>query len=206
MRVDAYNTADQIWIRDQTARILHRHVLAGKHFRVDVDALLSRVGRLRTSMPADAGSSLNRRKGGLRMLRALSLSLAAFGLAVLPGCAAIQGRVAADSQEILAQAGFERELLDVPGLPSRQLVQIAGGYEFADPDFCRCVYVGGVAQYAELLKLRAATIAERDWIFSRTQLPPDRTLWSAWKPEGLDAISAERGAGYAFSAPVEVVR
>ena len=42
----------------------------------------------------------------------LSLSLVVFGLAALPGCAAIQGRVAADSKEILAQAGFERQPLD----------------------------------------------------------------------------------------------
>jgi len=50
MRFGSYDTEDQVWIRDQTARILHRYVLAGKHFRIDVDALLSRVGQLRTSM------------------------------------------------------------------------------------------------------------------------------------------------------------
>jgi hypothetical protein len=47
MRVDSYDAADQLWIRDQTARILHRHVLFGKHFRIDVDGLLSRLWRLR---------------------------------------------------------------------------------------------------------------------------------------------------------------
>ena len=39
MKTIPYKTRDQIWIRDQTARILHRHVLAGKHWRLDVDAL-----------------------------------------------------------------------------------------------------------------------------------------------------------------------
>ena len=48
MGLDSYDTEDQLWIRDQTARILHRYVLSGKHFRLDLDALLSRVGRLRT--------------------------------------------------------------------------------------------------------------------------------------------------------------
>ena len=54
MRFGSYDTEDQGWIRDQTARILHRYVLAGKHFRIDVNALLSRVGRLRASIPACA--------------------------------------------------------------------------------------------------------------------------------------------------------
>ena len=49
MRFGSYDTDDQAWIRDQTARILHRHVASGKHFRLDVDALLSRLGRLRTA-------------------------------------------------------------------------------------------------------------------------------------------------------------
>ena len=52
MRFGSYDTEDQVWIRDQTARILHRHVATGKHFRLDVDALLSRAGRLRISIPA----------------------------------------------------------------------------------------------------------------------------------------------------------
>ena len=50
MTVGSYDTKDQVWIRDQTARILHRYVATGKHFRLEVDALLSRVGQLRTSM------------------------------------------------------------------------------------------------------------------------------------------------------------
>jgi len=56
MKVGLYGTQDQGWIRDQTARIFHRHVLTGKHFRIDVEALLSRVWRLRTSIPADVGN------------------------------------------------------------------------------------------------------------------------------------------------------
>ena len=52
MRFGSYDTEDQVWIRDQTARILNRYVLAGKHFRIDVGALLSRVRRLRASIRA----------------------------------------------------------------------------------------------------------------------------------------------------------
>jgi hypothetical protein len=49
MRIGSHDTEDQVWIRDQTARILHRYVLSGRHFPIDVDALLSRVVRLRAS-------------------------------------------------------------------------------------------------------------------------------------------------------------
>ena len=116
--------------------------------------------------------------------------LAAIALA---GCSALEGRVAADSEDILAQAGFQREPLEERGLPARHLVEHAGQYKFADPDFCGCVYVGGANEYAELQKLRAARLAERDWISSRSTVqgsPVDRTAWSAWKPEGLDVITA----------------
>jgi hypothetical protein len=124
-------------------------------------------------------------------LKTLSLGLVVFGLAALPGCAAIQGRVAADSQEILAQAGFERQLPDEPGLPSRQLIEQAGVYKFADPDFCRCVYVGGAEEHAEQQRLRAERLAEREWILGRMVGAGniDRTMWGPWKPEGLDVVS-----------------
>jgi hypothetical protein len=118
--------------------------------------------------------------------------LAATAILSLPGCAFLQGQVAADSEEILAQAGFQRYPLDEPGLPSRQLVEDAGTYKFADPDFCRCVYTGGARQYAELQRLRADRIAERDWalrhsIYGNAYSP---LAWGPWKPEGLDVIKA----------------
>ena len=111
-------------------------------------------------------------------------------LAALAGCALVESQVAADSEEILGEAGFQRHPLDEPGLPSRQLVEAAGDYKFADPDFCRCLYVGSAPEYAELQKLRAQRIAEREWIFRRAWIPVDRTRWNAWKPEGLDVIKA----------------
>ncbi len=102
----------------------------------------------------------------------------------------VQGRVAADSEEILAQAGFESEPLDEPGLPSRRLVEQAGVYKFADPDFCRCVYVGGAKEHAELQRLRAERLAEREWISGRMiSTHIDRAIWRPWKPEGLDVVS-----------------
>lgn len=113
-------------------------------------------------------------------------------VAVLAGCSAIQGRVAADSEEILAEAGFQREPLHEPGLPARRLVEQAGTYKFADPDFCQCVYVGGAKEYAELQRLRAERVAERDWALRRAYFGNANSpiVWGAWNPEGLDVIKA----------------
>jgi hypothetical protein len=125
-------------------------------------------------------------------LRQVWLRLAAVAVLALPGCAYLQGQVAADSEEILAQAGFQRQPLDQPGLPSRQLVEAAGIYKFADPDFCQCMYVGGASEYAVLQRLRAERVADRDWILRHASLGStyDNNFWAAWKPEGLDVIRA----------------
>lgn len=113
----------------------------------------------------------------------------------LAGCAAIRNQMAADSEEVLVQAGFHREPFDAPGLPARQLVQAGSSYTFADPDFCHCMYVGSEREYAELQRLRAERIAERDWAMRRgvygNALSP--LQWGAWKPEGLDVVAAPLG-------------
>jgi hypothetical protein len=110
----------------------------------------------------------------------------------LAGCSAIDARTAADSEELLAQAGFQREPLNGPGLPARQLVQDGATYRFADPEFCQCAYVGGEKQYAELQRLRAERIAERDWVLRHSSYGNSYSplVWGAWKPEGLDLIRA----------------
>jgi hypothetical protein len=118
-------------------------------------------------------------------------------LAALAGCALVEGQVAADSEELLAQAGFQRHPLEEPGLPARHLVEAGGSYKFADPDFCRCVYVGGAAEYAELQRLRAERIAEREFVLRRASFGNTYSpvVWGAWNPEGLDVIKAPVAGG-----------
>jgi hypothetical protein len=110
--------------------------------------------------------------------------------ALVAGCSALQAGVAHDSEEILALAGFERQPLNEPGLPSRQLLADGDTYKFADPDFCACVYVGGAKEYAELQKLRADRIAEREWILRHSSYGNSYSplVWGAWKPQGLDVV------------------
>ncbi len=61
IRTDSFGTEDQLWIRDQTARILHRHTLFGRHCRIDLGALLSRVAHLRNTIPVNDGALLERK-------------------------------------------------------------------------------------------------------------------------------------------------
>ncbi|TMH23304.1 MAG: hypothetical protein E6H63_18225 [Betaproteobacteria bacterium] len=119
----------------------------------------------------------------------------------LSGCAAIQGQMTTDSEQILAQAGFHRESVSSQGATSaaaqnlkvRQLTaETQNGtttYEFYDPQFCHCVYVGGTKEYAELQRLRQARVVEHQQLL-RTSLSgmsdPDPALWGPWNPEGLD--------------------
>jgi hypothetical protein len=115
----------------------------------------------------------------------------------LVGCSAMQSQTAADSEELLAQAGFRRQPLGEPGLPARQLVREGATYKFADPDFCRCLYIGTESDYAELQRLRAERIADHEWYVRRAGAAhsPHPQAWTAWRPEGLEAIDAPVAAG-----------
>ena len=128
----------------------------------------------------------------------------AAALIALSGCAAIQGQSASDSVQILAQAGFRREPAPErsaqgatgrsgQGLKLRQLTAATENgeprYEFYDPDFCRCVYVGGANEHARLQQLRAARINERNQAlraWNPSANSPDPAVWGAWNPQGLD--------------------
>ncbi|HYR33485.1 MAG TPA: hypothetical protein VEQ87_04265, partial [Burkholderiales bacterium] len=62
-------------------------------------------------------------------------------------------------------------------------------YEFHDPDFCRCVYVGGEREYAELQRVRAARVDQhyRELrAFNPSANSPGPMVWGAWNPQGLD--------------------
>jgi hypothetical protein len=120
-------------------------------------------------------------------------TITAFALLTLSACAFVQGQTATDSEEILTEAGFQRQPLEGPGLPARQLVADGASYRFADPDFCRCVYTGGAKEYAELQRLKAARIAERNFALSHASYGNAYSpiVWGAWQPEGLNVTSRD---------------
>ena len=126
----------------------------------------------------------------------------AAAILALSGCAAIRGQTAADSEQILTEAGFARQApsaaqgttgATVVPLPARQLTKVNDGgnvaYEFYDPQFCHCVYVGDAKQYAELQRLRSARVAEHEKLLRTSSAgiaDPDPGIWGPWKPKGLD--------------------
>jgi len=92
------------------------------------------------------------------------VALAAAILA-LAGCATIQREEAASAEQLLKAAGFEmrpadtpQRLADLNSMPPRKLVVRSNDgnvvYTYADPDKCRCVYVGGPKEYSALQRRR----------------------------------------------------
>jgi hypothetical protein len=118
------------------------------------------------------------------LIAALAISLA--------GCTAIQKQQAAQAQQLLAAAGFERQLADTPErlatlqsvVPQRKLFSVAGTdgprFVYADADYCQCVYAGDQQAYERyqrmLIKQRLA--AEQDMA---AQMGDDAAMnWSPW--------------------------
>jgi len=124
----------------------------------------------------------------------------AIPLLALSACAAIHRQEAADSEVLLKQAGFQTHAADSPerqqdlvkSLPSRQIVKRdqkgTPEYIFADPDNCRCLYVGGQKEYAKLQELRQQRIDDHNQLARRSSFEGGISdLWGPWKPEGLVA-------------------
>jgi hypothetical protein len=121
----------------------------------------------------------------------------AIPLLALSACAAIHRQEAADSEVLLKQAGFHTRAADSPErqqdlvtMPSRQIVERdqngAAVYSFADPDNCRCLYVGGQKEYAKLQELRQQRIDDHNQLARLSSFESGVSdLWGPWKPEGL---------------------
>ena len=101
-------------------------------------------------------------------------SLAEIGLlvvvmvTVLGGCTAMRRDQAADTKSLLTQAGFKVIPADTPErmaklktVPAYKVIpwqRKSGGtvYAYADPDSCKCVYVGSPKQYANYKQMLSA--------------------------------------------------
>ena len=97
-----------------------------------------------------------------RHVRSVAVAAAVLALA---GCATMQREEAASAEQLLTAAGFQmrpaetpQQLADLNSMPARKLaVRSSDGnvvYTYADPDTCRCVYVGGAKEYSALQRLR----------------------------------------------------
>ena len=124
----------------------------------------------------------------------LSLSLAA--AMVLTGCATIRRSEARSTEEMLAAAGFvmrpadtaERQQRLAARPPYRLENHTTDGtvvYTYADPDGCKCLYVGGPKEYSEYqhLRLQRQIAADEAW---RAQTA-EWDVWGGGSHETLDS-------------------
>ena len=95
------------------------------------------------------------------------------------------------TEQLLAAAGFQQKAADTPAklahletlTPARKLVahQRDGHlyYVYADPELCKCLYVGTAAQYQLALEKRR----ESEELVAMQQSPDDdAVIWNLWAP------------------------
>ena len=128
-----------------------------------------------------------RRRETMRWTKPILL-LVALGLSVT-GCAAIRAHQTAETEQILAAAGFQVEPADTPEklahlqtLTPRKVVRYSRDgqpeYVYADPERCKCVYVGDEKRYQRYQELSLQKQLADE------QLSEERTYWGPWGPWG----------------------
>lgn len=117
---------------------------------------------------------------------------------VLGGCAAMRRDRAPETTSLLTQAGFKVLKADTPErmaklstLTPYKVVpwkRKSGGtvYAYAEPDSCKCVYVGSPKQYAKYRQLLSAE--------QTAEIAAQQEAWSAEPEEFSDSTIEEGGA------------
>jgi hypothetical protein len=103
---------------------------------------------------------------------------------VLTGCATIRQSQARDTEQLLAAAGFRMQLRDsadqqhLDAMPPYRLVSRtkdgAVEYTYADPQGCKCVYVGGSKEYSEYQRLATERRIARERVWAAED------AWAGW--------------------------
>jgi len=101
---------------------------------------------------------------------------------LLTGCETLRRLQARDTEELLTAAGFRKQLVDAEDPkpleatpPYRLVSRTKDGmvqYTYADPDHCRCVYLGGSKEYAEYHRLATERRAAED-VWDRNSWGPE---------------------------------
>jgi hypothetical protein len=120
----------------------------------------------------------------------IAAALAAVCLVTFSGCAAIRRHEAAGTEQLLAAAGFEMRPADNPerlrnlaAMPPFKIVARDRDrrvtYTYADPDKCRCLYVGGPKEYTAYQRLVVEKQIEQERLW-REQQEMDWSVWGPW--------------------------
>src|SRR5580704_3336172 len=129
-----------------------------------------------------------------RMIGMRSMVVLGPVLIALGGCAAMQLHEAHDAEQVLSAAGFHMKLSDTPEklanlrtLPPRKLVPTQRNgqlyYVYADPDVCKCLYIGTEAQYQQFQRLALEKrLAAEQLMAAQNNLSAvmDWGLWDPW--------------------------
>jgi len=122
------------------------------------------------------------------------LPLVALGLSVT-GCAAIRAHQTVETEQVLAAAGFQVKPADTPEklahlqtLTPRKVVRYARDgqtqYVYADPETCKCLYVGDEQRYQKYQELSLQKkIADEQMSAAQTNWDASMN-WGAWGPWG----------------------
>jgi len=119
----------------------------------------------------------------------LSVALAAAML--LTGCATIRRSEARSTEQVLAAAGFVMRPTDtaerqqrLAAMPPYRLESHAKDgkvvYTYADPDGCKCLYVGGPKEYSEYQRLRLQRQMAEDQAWAAHEAKMDWGMWGPW--------------------------
>jgi hypothetical protein len=114
---------------------------------------------------------------------------------VLGGCAAIERQQAGDTEKLLVAAGFRMLPADtaerrgeLAGMAPFELVvqhrDARTVYTYADPLSCRCLYVGGPAEYAKYREFEVSEDIARDMsTASMNSASTNFPIWASWDPQ-----------------------
>ena len=128
------------------------------------------------------------------MARVVGVLVLAWVVAALAGCATIRRHETLDTEQLLSAAGFQMKLGDSPqkvaslrALSPRRLVALerAGRlhYVYADPEVCRCLYVGLEPQYQEYRRLvLRKRLADEELMAAQDNLTASTMNWGLWDP------------------------
>lgn len=112
---------------------------------------------------------------------------------VLGGCAALRKSDVDSQEQLLSAAGFQMKLADSPQkiahlqtLTSQKLVPHTRDgkllYVYADPEFCKCLYVGDEAAYQKYQQLAIQQKLAQEQLNAAAMNENAAMNWGLWGP------------------------
>lgn len=122
----------------------------------------------------------------------LGMAVATLGV-VASGCAAIRKSDVDTQEQLLSAAGFQMKLADTPqkvahlqGMTSQKLVPHTKDgklyYVYADPEFCKCLFVGNEPAYQKYQQLALQQKLSQERLNAAAMNENAAMNWGMWGP------------------------